>query len=552
MYIKVFVALLLFFLTPVPVDGAQSGVEQMYQDARTHYYSLFSSQEKMKDRGQWLAVIDKFESIAHTHPGTKRGADAQYTTGLLYKNLYYRSSKADDKKNAIASFEKVVADYPQSSLVDDSQRHVGDIRFRDSDYTSADKSYKSVENRRIPKKSYKGKVVKTVSTKIKPTPLKRKTATNSRSFQSRAFTEFTQVKRYSRDGYTRLILYLSRRTAYRTVQLHNPARVFIDLLGTRPNSGFPSRIKYDSGIVRTVRMGKNGTNITRVVFDLSARSSYSVTSLDNPFRIVIDFGKGTGKVALTNRKPSARKTESKQYGKPRRTSRRKVIVIDPGHGGKDPGAIGHTGLKEKDVTLAIAKKLKSTLENKYGYKVVLTRNSDRFIELDERTVIANSLEADLFVSVHVNSSKSRTARGIETYFLSPARSKDELATASRENMIAAHSKNPVENDLAYIMSDLASTRKVNDSVLLARSVQRYMVKGMRRSYGKIKDKGVKQAMFYVLWRATMPSVLVETSFISNKEEERLLRSSAYISKLAESIAKGVSTYSKTYQTAMMP
>ncbi len=544
MYTKLCIALLFLLAAAPSANGAQPDVEEMYQSARVHYYSLFNSQEKMEDRGHWLLVIDQFDNIAITYPGTKRGADAHYTTGLLYQKLYYRSGKQEDRKSAIDSFSKVIQQYPQSSLVDDAEQHIGDIRFRDSDYQSARDSYKSVEQRRIPKKSYKGKTVKTVFSKTRNTKLKPKVSTDGRSFQSNTFTQLREIKRFSRSGYTRLILFLSRRTAYRAVELSNPERVFIDLLGTRPKSGFPDRIRYNSGIVANVRMGKNDSSITRVVFDLTTESSYMITSLENPFRIVIDFSKGKRRFVDGGKAPSASNTLIKVQ--PRKYKRKPaLIVIDPGHGGRDPGAIGPSGLKEKTVTLAIARKLKASLERKYGYRVVLTRNSDRFIELDERTVIANSMKADLFVSIHVNSSPYRSARGLETYFLSPARSKDELATAARENMIAAHSDNPVENDLAYIMSDLSSTRKVNDSVMLAKSVQSHMVKGMRANYRGIKDKGVKQAMFYVLWRASMPSVLVETSFISNKEEERLLRNALYIEKLAESIARGVSTYSKT-------
>jgi N-acetylmuramoyl-L-alanine amidase len=230
-------------------------------------------------------------------------------------------------------------------------------------------------------------------------------------------------------------------------------------------------------------------------------------------------------------------------------NRIRTIVLDPGHGGKDPGAIGPTGLKEKDIALDIAKRLKPILESRLKCKVYLTRTTDKFLELDERTMFANSVNADLFVSIHLNASRDRRARGVETYFLSPARSKDELETAARENMMALGSQDDIENDLAYIMSDMSNTQKVNDSSALAGSIQNNMTSALRRANIPVKDKGVKQAMFYVLWRASMPSALVETGFISNREEERRFKSSQYREDIAESIAAGLSSYGREYMVA---
>jgi len=529
---SVSVLLLAVFVSTSAYAGQQN-VEALYQNARSHYYDLFSSPEKMKQRRQWLFVISKFSNIVKTRPRARRAVDAQYTIGLLYKNLYYRSGKLGDKSNAISSFNKVISGFPKSSLVDDARRHIGDIRFRDSEYARAAKAYKSVSRRKSD-----GRKIRRASS----------SAGTERGVRS--FAKLTQVRRFSHRGYTRIILRLSRRTAFRTDRLSNPNRVFVDLLGTRPSANISKTTKYSDGMVRSIRMGQNSSSVTRVVFDLASNPYHSVTSLMNPFRIVIDFGRQRSRSVAT--KPKQKRRASRGYQNVNFTTGESIrtIVIDPGHGGKDPGAVGPTGLKEKNVTLAISKKLKRILGDKCRCKVILTRNSDRFVELDDRTVLANSYNADLFISIHVNSNRNRRARGIETYFLSPARSKDALATAARENMLAMKSSNPETNDLAYIMNDMASTQKVNDSYLLATNIQRSMVKGLRRSYHGVKDKGVKQAMFYVLWRATMPSVLVETSFISNRSEERKLRSSSFQRKLAESIATGIGYYSKTYTTAM--
>jgi N-acetylmuramoyl-L-alanine amidase len=525
----------IFFLIiafTAPSFAAQKNVEQSYQEARRHYYALFSSPKKMKERAQWLRVISTFNVIAKNRPKSKRGADAQYTIGLLYKNLYHKSKQKKDKKEAIASFGRVISDYPDSTLVDDAERHIGDIRFRDSEYKKAEKAYRSASKRAALKKS-KTKTVRK----------------GAKKRSSSIFAQLNEIRRFSQSGYTRMVLSLSKRTAYRAVRLHNPERVFIDILGSKPSPSLNKVTKYKSGMVRSSRLGVNSGNVTRVVFDLATDARHSVIALNNPFRIVIDFDSKQKRAKA--RKPVRRKkTDPRKFVSNLDYSRIKIIVIDPGHGGKDSGAVGPTGLKEKDVALAISKKLRTALKKKCKCKVYLTRNNDRFIELDDRTVFANSLNADLFISVHLNSHRNRRARGIETYFLSPARSKDEMETAARENMIANRSSNPVENDLAYIMSDMASTQKINDSVTLAKSIQRHMIKGLRRTHSGIKDKGVKQAMFYVLWRATMPSILVETGFISNRVEERRFKTRAFQTAIAESIARGVSAYSRTYQTAM--
>ena len=514
--------LLLPLLWVYPSFAAQRSAESMYQDARKSYYALLSSPSKMKQRSAWNKVIRKFKIIVSNRPSSSRADDALYTVGLLYKKLSERTGAKADRDNAVKYFSGVISRYPKSNLADDAQRQIGDIRFEQRDTKRAKRAYRKTSRRKPSSSRKAGGSVATL----------------------------TGLKRFSRDGYTRLILYLSNQTAYTVEKLKDPDRVFIDLLDTRAGRSIPKVKKYGDGMARAFRVAQNNSKVARVVLDLREKNTvYTVSSLRDPFRIVVDLGRSRRASAKATAPPrSARKAP------PRAAARAgggkiRTIVIDPGHGGKDPGAIGPSGLREKNVTLAIARKLKKSLAKKCGCRVELTRNSDRYLELDERTVIANSLNADLFISIHVNASRNRSARGMETYFLSPARSKDELETAARENMLALKSSNEVENDLAYIMSDLSNTRKVNDSVTLAKSVQRSMVRTMRRGYAGVRDKGVKQAVFYVLWRASMPSVLVETGFITNRTEERRLRDSRYISRLAESIAGGVMKYSKTYMVA---
>lgn len=211
------------------------------------------------------------------------------------------------------------------------------------------------------------------------------------------------------------------------------------------------------------------------------------------------------------------------------------VVIDPGHGGKDTGAIGKRGTREKDLVLNISRKLKKRLEA-MGLEVLLTRNRDEFLELEERTRFANDSHADLFISVHVNAAENRRAYGIETYTLNLNSDRYAMRLAAREN--ASSSKSI--GDLQFILADLATKANTDDSVRLARLVQGEMVGTLRRSYGtKIRDLGVKQALFFVLVGAKMPAILVEAAFVSNPDEELRLRSDKYQEETARSIAEGV-------------
>lgn len=225
----------------------------------------------------------------------------------------------------------------------------------------------------------------------------------------------------------------------------------------------------------------------------------------------------------------------------------KVIVIDPGHGGKDPGAVGRK-LKslEKDINLALALKLKQLLEKELGITALLTRSDDRFVSLQDRTKFANDRKADLFVSIHVNSSTSNASKGIETYYLSTAQTSDARAVEALENAVverfeggsAARSK---YDDLDFILSDLSQTEHLESSNSMAVSIQQNLIAGT-----KGYDRGVKQANFYVLRGAFMPSILIETGFISNAEEEKLLINPEYQDRLARTIFEGLKRFKFRY------
>jgi len=214
------------------------------------------------------------------------------------------------------------------------------------------------------------------------------------------------------------------------------------------------------------------------------------------------------------------------------------IVIDPGHGGKDKGASGPNGLHEKDLTLAIARELKKAIERKTGCEVILTRTDDRFMSLEDRTAFANKHKADLFISIHTNAHEDKTRRGTETYFLNLAKDKESARVAALEN--AASQKKM--SDLEGILRELMRNTKISESSRLARDVQANIVHKVRPQYRELRDLGTKQAPFFVLVGAEMPSILVETAFITNDAEERLLKDKSFQRSVAAGISGGIESY----------
>jgi len=277
---------------------------------------------------------------------------------------------------------------------------------------------------------------------------------------------------------------------------------------------------------------------------------YNVFRLHDPFRIVVDVrrnkkgsGKYRAKVAQKRRPakkgikraevPDGKVSLARQLGLNVRT-----IVIDPGHGGKDPGCRSKSGAKEKDIVLRLAKILAKKIKKELGCKVYLTRTSDVFLSLEQRTAIANMKKADLFISLHVNAHKSSKVRGVETYFLNIATDERSVVVAAREN--ATSEKNI--SDLQTILNDLMLNTKIQESSRLAHEVQKGMVSYVSNSYRKPRDLGVKQAPFYVLIGAQMPAVLVETGFLTNPTEGKKLLTGGYRSCIAEGISGGIKSY----------
>jgi N-acetylmuramoyl-L-alanine amidase len=263
--------------------------------------------------------------------------------------------------------------------------------------------------------------------------------------------------------------------------------------------------------------------------------------LENPFRLVFDVHR-TSSVVTAPPRPLAPRPEG-WFGI-------RTIVVDPGHGGKATGAIGPSGVQEKDLTLELARELKSRLEHRLPVRVVLTRDNDIEVDHDVRTAIANQNQADLFISIHLNSSLGEGAHGAETYFLSTEASDARAAQAAATENLGTDSAVPEDTaaqDLQLILWDLAQTHHLAESQRLANLIQ-----GELNETLQLKDRGVKQAPFRVLMGATMPAVLVEVGFVSNPEEEKKLQDSSYRLALVEALTRAVGRYKAVAENREQP
>jgi len=366
-----------------------------------------------------------------------------------------------------------------------------------------------------------------------------------RPFEARAETgdaevapaSVSEIRSWSNADYTRVAIYLSRPVPFTQLELPpgdgHPRRLALDLKPAVLERAALAHAVGDAKVER-VRTGQNGEQTVRVVLDLHGAESLGVHALDDPARLIVDVGSAAA--------PADGGAPSRPEGEMgvRRPVRR--IIVDAGHGGHDSGAIGPTRVREKDVTLAIARKLARQLEAA-GYEVLLTRRDDRYLALEERTAFANAHRGDLFISVHANAHPRRDRRGQETYVLNVADDRYARRLAARENG-ALRDDAGQEWEVRRIRSDLDAQSSTDASRRLALKVQRELVGGVRARTGEARDLGVKSALFHVLLGARMPAVLVEAAFISNRAEERRLRDPGFQEAVASSIARAVGTFAR--------
>ncbi|MFQ6082655.1 MAG: N-acetylmuramoyl-L-alanine amidase [Candidatus Aminicenantia bacterium] len=357
--------------------------------------------------------------------------------------------------------------------------------------------------------------------------------------------EVYNVRYYNHPYFTRVVVDIKELREYYYGELHNPDRIYIDLYQTELNSFLKEKIfSVDNEYLQRIRVGQHQPNTVRVVLDLDFKKikDYRIFHLFDPFRIVMDIYPQEREDEQKRREALSRPpspSESGSYSLVRQLGLGvKTIVIDPGHGGKDPGAISRNKLVEKKIVLDIAQRVKNILKKNNNLEVILTRETDTYVPLEDRAVIANQKMADLFISIHANASSNYKAEGIESYFLNFTQDSHVIEVAARENATSRKNISQMEN----IIKKIVQNSKIEESRELARMIQSNLVRRLSSKYSNIKDIGVKGGPFWVLIGVDMPAILVETSFLSNPREEKRLRSNDYRQRIAEGVCEGINQY----------
>jgi N-acetylmuramoyl-L-alanine amidase len=485
-------------------------------------------------------AVELFEQMAQTYPDSSLADDALLQAGKLLED------SLGSKQRAFIIYERLVKTLPEGDMVNKAKGRMTAL----AGYAP------------LPEVAAVREIVKNADQPLE-NPAKTPTAPVGGG-------RLTDVRYWSNPGYTRIVLDVSSEARFSTHYLvpdpkeGNHPRVYIDIEKTGVDESLKEPKIVGDGLLRQIRTGMPQADRVRVVLDLDSVGDYKVFPLNDPWRIVIDIAgdKVPELKSLETEISALPKTETSAPPETGNDAIAKVlkdvpssqqplhipkaaaanslrrIVVDAGHGGKDPGAVGPSGVLEKDVTLKLAKALAAELTRQIGCEVILTRSRDIYLPLEERTAIANKVGADLFVSLHANANKSRKAFGIETYYLNFSKNDKAAAVAARENGTTLKQV----SDLELILFDLMANAKINESSRLATEIQDSLVQHISKKYSHIRDLGVRQGPFYVLLGATMPSVLVETAFLSHPREEKRLTSSAFQKSAAQAIAKAIKSY----------
>jgi len=353
-------------------------------------------------------------------------------------------------------------------------------------------------------------------------------------------TTIQNLRTATSPGGTRLVLDLDRRTKVPKNPTFQNDGIVIEI----PNStlGKSAQAKLARGtLAKPFVITQASEHSVSVSLPTGSFQSYKMISLSNPPRLVVDIvpsPQSESSAPLPELTELPIPFEPPPQPVPPRVKTFKTIVIDPGHGGKDPGAHGARGTAEKDITLKVALKLRDLLSKQPGIRVLMTRERDVFVELEDRAKYANGNDADLFVSIHVNSHPQRSVRGIEIYHFGEAKDQRALEVAARENGTPLGSTGV---GWEYLVADLLTTKKIEASLELAWNTKEAMITHLNGHYSLI-DHGVKTAPFYVLRFTSMPSILAEIAYVSNAAEEELLRNGQFQSRVAESLLEGLKSY----------
>ncbi len=508
----------------------KSATTRHLKKAHAEYNRLIESAARQQYRDQWEKCVDHFQVAYRSDTSGPDAAESLYMIGLLFKGLSDKSHREADLDQAMEYFRRVKYEFPGSAFADRADAELagnnpGTVATVDEDDPLA------------------GIIAQNQNDSLAGTPDAAMLPTGLVTVQGLRF--------WSNPSYTRIVIDADQETRFshrllkKDPSIKKPQRLYIDLSKSRLGRNIQKFVPINDELLSDARAGQYTGESVRIVVDIKSFKTYKIFSLKNPFRIVLDvWGDDSDRqTASPSTSPLTPSTGTLPPGAIARQLALGVsrIVIDPGHGGKDYGAPGYLkGVHEKNVVLQIAKRLARKVETELKCDAVLTRTTDRYLTLEERTAIANTQNADLFISIHTNAVRDKRAYGIETFFLNLATDDDAIRVAARENATSA--KNI--SDLETILNDLMQNAKISESSRLAAMVQQEVVLHLKNSFSHIRSKGVKQAPFYVLLGAQMPALLVETSFISNPRECKRLTSAKYQEALCDGIIRGIRKYIK--------
>ena len=352
----------------------------------------------------------------------------------------------------------------------------------------------------------------------------------------------------SNEQTVRFVVDLSHQADIKLLHLSNPPRLAIDVQNASFDEGVKKKKFGKTGFVSSVRTGTPVPSTSRIVLDLQtdrvSEKHFTLAPQANaPWRFVIDLTAETPQVSVktfsNNAQTVATQTPAQSESK-KSVAKKKIVMLDPGHGGQDPGAISRSGKYEKDLTLKMAKETKTLLE-KAGYKVVLTRDKDVYITLRGRIEKAHKANADLFISIHADSAASSSAKGLSVYTISETASDKEAAalaeSANKADILFGMDLSEYQPEVGNILIDFAKTYTMDQSAKYADEVVKEMAKEVT-----LRPKAHRYAGFAVLKSPNVPSVLLEMGYLSNKEEDKLLQKESYRNKLSKALVRAVNTY----------
>jgi N-acetylmuramoyl-L-alanine amidase len=562
-------------------------------DAPRELYTRALAQERqVRDEAthptlaQMRRVIALYESLVRKHPSSGYCDNALWQAGNVAALAYQHFGDEADKKTATRLLTQLQSAYPSSKLIAKIPDALTALTSTAAPPVAIPALASAVDERPLPTPAPPAAPAAVQKPRPDPTA-------------PAAITLLRDVKRSVLPDGIRLTVELDGEVAYHQEEIVNPRRLFFDLKNVKTVPPLQdASLKFNDDVVKEVRLGRHPQNTTRVVVDLEGIAGYTVYPLYGPYRLVIDLRRsGVAAVAIpaavaTSGPPAApakaiaavfapppmAPPKAEPPPMPTATVAKATVpaplplpskpaapsslppvanlngkfslsrqlglgvsrvVIDAGHGGHDPGAHGN-GINEAELTLDVALRLQALLE-KTGVDVVMTRDTDVFIPLEERTAIANREGADLFLSIHANASRNAAAHGIETYFLNFATNPEAEAVAARENATSAQ---PMHS-LPDIVKAIALNNKINESRELAATVQKSMVKRLETKNKTLRDLGVKQAPFVVLIGASMPSVLAEISFVTSKQDATQLKTNAYKQQIAQALMDAIQNYQQS-------